>query len=319
MSQDPINLGGTASALSADSTKETRNGLFFALAAYGSWGLFPLYFSLLAEVPSVEVVANRIVWSLAMMTIWFLLLGRWREVWSALRQPKVFGILALTGFLISGNWLTYVWAVGHGRATEASLGYYIVPLVNVATGYLLLSERPSRLQLVAIVIAFLAIALQIILLGTIPIVSLLLAFTFGSYGYLRKIVPVGANLGLLIELIIVAPFALVYVVYLQSSGLGHLSLSDPMISVLILITGILTAFPLIWFSMAARRLRMSTIGIMQYLNPTLQFLVAVFLLNETVPAGKLVTFGLIWLSVLIYSYDAYRSRRREPRPPALQV
>ncbi|WP_319529091.1 EamA family transporter RarD [uncultured Cohaesibacter sp.] len=318
MSQDPVNAEVKSHAASDEAARETRYGVIFALGAYCAWGVFPLYFAQLSSVPSVEVVANRIVWSLAMMAIWFVLLRRWGEVRAVMRNPKVLGVLALTGFMISGNWLTYVWAVGHGRATEASLGYYIVPLVNVASGYLFLSERASRLQLIAILLACAAIVVQLLLLGTIPIVSLILAVTFGGYGFLRKIVPVGANLGLLIELIVLAPFATAYVVYLQASGEGHLSLSAPWISFLILITGVLTAFPLMWFSSAAKRLRMSTLGIMQYLNPTLQFLVAVFLLNEEVSGGKLVTFGFIWLSVLLYSYDAYKGRRREARPAPLQ-
>nr|WP_321525370.1 EamA family transporter RarD [uncultured Cohaesibacter sp.] len=297
--------------------RDIRVGLLLAFGAYGSWGVFPIYFSLLAHVPALEVVAHRVTWSLVLMALWFLLRGRWREVWPVIRQPRVFGLLIATGVLVSSNWLTYVWAVGHGQATEASLGYFIVPMVNVATGYLLLSERLSRLQIVAIILAVSAIVLQMILLGTVPIVSLLLALTFGAYGYLRKIVPVGPNLGLLVELIVVAPFALAYIIYLQAAGQGHFLLSDPLTMGLLIFSCVMTSLPLIWFSGAARRLDMGTIGIMQYLNPSIQFVIAVFVLGESISMSKLATFCLIWLSVAVYSYDALsRARRRKKPTPA---
>ncbi|WP_316861240.1 EamA family transporter RarD [uncultured Cohaesibacter sp.] len=298
----------TAQTAPAD---ETRAGLLLAAAAYGFWGLFPLYFIMLAHVPALEVVANRIFWSLVLMSFWFLLRGRLGEVWATLKQPRIVLVLVLTGVLVSGNWLTYVWAVGHGYATEASLGYFIVPMFNVATGYLLLSERLSRLQMVAIVLAVAAIMVQLLLLGTVPVVSLLVAFTFGCYGYLRKILPVGANLGLLVELIAITPFALGYIVYLQAMGVGHLGFSDLGTTSLLVITGVITSLPLIWFSAAAKRLNLATVGIMQYINPSIQFLIAVFLLHEAVSPSKMITFALIWLSVAVYSYDAVIEIRRK--------
>ena len=320
MNQMRNKAGGVSPAsveeLSSESvSKDTQIGLFMALGAYGSWGIFPLYFSMLAHVPALEVVAHRITWSLVLMTVWFLLRRRWREVWPVLKQPRVFGVLIATGLLVSGNWLTYVWAVTHGQATEASLGYFIVPMVNVATGYLLLSERLSRLQIVAICLAVLSILLQMVLLGTVPVVSLLLALTFGAYGYLRKIVPVGANLGLLVELIAITPIAVGYILYLQASGVGHFALSDKTTILLLVFTGLLTSMPLIWFSGAAKRLNMTTIGIMQYLNPSMQFLIAVFVLKESITMSKLATFALIWLSVAVYSYDALAKRRQNRSKP----
>ncbi|SFO28681.1 chloramphenicol-sensitive protein RarD [Cohaesibacter marisflavi] len=314
MSQMRDKAGGIAPAsdgtLSSETaSKDTQIGLLMALGAYGSWGIFPLYFSMLAHVPAIEVVAHRISWSLVLMAVWFLLRRRWGEVWPVLRQPRVFGLLIATGLLVSSNWLTYVWAVGHGQATEASLGYFIVPMVNVATGYLLLSERLSRLQIVAICLAILSILLQMLLLGTVPIVSLLLALTFGAYGYLRKILPVGANLGLLVELIAITPIAFGYILYLQTSGAGHFVLSDKPTMLLLIFTGLITSMPLIWFSGAAKRLNMITIGIMQYLNPSIQFMIAIFVLKESISMSKLATFMLIWLSVAVYSYDALSKRR----------
>lgn len=235
---------------------------------------------------------------------------RWGEVWQILRTPRLLTLLFITSVLISINWLTYIWAVTNGQATEASLGYFIVPLVNVAMGFVFLSERLSRLQMVAILLAVLAIGVQLVLLGTLPMVSLILAATFGVYGYLRKIVPVGANLGLLMELVLIAPFAIGYLVFAHGTGQGHLGTVDSLTTVLLLLTGFVTYLPLMWFSAAAQRLRMSTVGVMQYLNPTIQFLIAVFILGEVVSTGKLITFSLIWLSVLIYCYDALASRKQ---------
>ena len=299
------------SSSSGEDNRSVHIGLLLALGAHGTWGIFPLYFSMLKHVPAVEVVAHRLVWSLALMSLWFLLRRRWREVWTVLKLPRVFGLLIGTGALVSCNWLTYVWAVVNGQATEASLGYFIVPLVNVATGYLLLSERLTRLQLVSIGLAVAAILLQMVLLGTVPIISLFIAFTFGAYGYLRKIVPVGPNLGLLVELIAIAPIAFCYIVYLQASGEGHFSLSDPMTMGLLIFSSVMTSLPLIWFSGAAKRLNMATVGIMQYINPSIQFLIAVFILKEVISMSKLATFCLIWLSVAVYSYDALSKSRRK--------
>ncbi len=316
MSQMSNKAGDASPASSGDMTSETASkdtqiGLFMALAAYGSWGIFPLYFSMLAHVPAVEVVAHRVTWSLVLMAVWFLIRKRWHEVWTVLRLPRVLGLLVITGLLVSSNWLTYVWAVVHARATEASLGYFIVPMVNVATGYLFLSERLSRLQIVAICLAVSAILLQMILLGTVPIISLFIALTFGAYGYLRKIVPVGPNLGLLVELIVITPIALCYILYLQANGQGHFELSEPVTMGLLIFSSVMTSLPLIWFSGAARRLNMTTIGIMQYLNPSIQFIIAVFVLKESITMSKLATFVLIWLSVAVYSYDALSKRRQK--------
>ena len=290
--------------------RETRLGLLFAIGAYGSWGVLTLYYAHLSHVPPLEVVSHRVSWSLLVLSLFFVWKHRWGEVWAILKKPRILGILLATSMLISVNWLTYIWAVTNGHATEASLGYFIVPLVNVAMGYFLLSERLSRLQLVAIGLAVLAILVQLVLLGTLPIVSLILAITFGIYGFLRKIVPVGANLGLLVELILVSPFAIGFLLIGYAGGVTHLVGHGTTTTVLLLLTGFVTYLPLMWFSSAAQRLRMSTVGVMQYLNPTIQFLLAVFVLGEAVSASKLLTFGLIWLSVLIYCYDALASSRR---------
>nr|WP_321444318.1 EamA family transporter RarD [uncultured Cohaesibacter sp.] len=321
MSQPPKDGGGpsyVAAAQSDDaSQREARLGLLAAIGAYGSWGILTLFYSHLSHVPPLEVVSHRVAWSVLVLSLFFVWRRRWGEVWHIFRTPRILFILLATSILISVNWLTYIWAVSNGRATEASLGYFIVPLVNVAMGYLMLSERLSRWQGVAIMLAVLAIGLQFALLGTIPVVSLTLAASFGLYGYLRKIVPVGANIGLLIELILISPFAVGFLIYVNSMGEGHLFGYGTKTTLLLLLTGFVTYLPLMWFSAAAQRLRMSTIGVLQYMNPTIQFLVAVFLLGEVVSTSKLITFVLIWLSVLIYCYDVLTASRRQKRKAAI--
>lgn len=291
--------------------RETRLGVLAALGAYGSWGFLTLYYAALTHVDPLEVVANRVTWSLVVLGTFFALRQRWSEVWASMRDRRTLLALCASSLLISVNWLTYIWAVTNGQATEASLGYFIVPLFNVALGYVLLSERLSRLQMIAIGLAMLAILLQLVLLGSLPIVSILLAFTFGSYGYIRKTVSVGANLGLLIELVLIAPVAIGFVIYLQITGQGHLDFSDPVTSLLLVLTGVVTYLPLMWFSAAAQRLRLSTVGIIQYMNPTIQFLLAVFVLQEALSLSKLATFCLIWVSVGLYSFDALRAARNK--------
>lgn len=291
--------------------RETRLGLIAAFGAYGSWGVLTLFYAALTHISSVEVVAHRVAWSLVVLGLFFAFTQRWAEVWTALRDRRVFLALFLSSVLISANWLTYIWAVTNHQATEASLGYFIVPLVNVAVGAVLLSERMTRMQWAAIALAVSAIVLQAILLGSLPIVSLILAATFGAYGYIRKIVAVGPNLGLLIELLLVAPIAFGYLIYLHGIGEGHLWGYGWVTTLLLLLTGLVTYLPLMWFSAAARRLRLSTVGILQYLNPTIQFLIATLILAEPLSMSKLATFVLIWLSVGIYCFDAIRGSRRE--------
>lgn len=321
MSQLPKDTGGPSDMAAAQSDeasqKEARLGLLAAIGAYGSWGILTLYYAQLSHVPPMEVVSHRVTWSVLVLSCFFFWRKRWGEVWQTFRTPRILVILLATSLLISMNWLTYIWAVSNGKATEASLGYFIVPLVNVAMGYLMLSERLSRLQSVAIALAVLAIGLQLVLLGTVPIVSIAVAATFGLYGYLRKVVPVGANLGLFVELLLISPFAIGFLLYVNSMGEGHLIGYGVKTTLFLLLTGLVTYLPLMWFSSAAQRLRMSTIGVLQYMNPTIQFLVAVFLLGEAVSTSKLITFGLIWLSVLVYCYDVLTASRRQKKkvPP----
>lgn len=303
--------GESGQDMSAQAVADQKIGLLAAVSAYGVWALLTLYYAALSHVSPLEVVANRVVWSLVVVGVFFLVKQRWEEVWPVLRNKSAFRVLLLSSVLISINWLTYIWAVTNQQATEASLGYFILPLVNVAFGFIFLSERLSAFQWVAIGLAALAIVLQTIWLGELPIVSLVVALSFGGYGYLRKTVDVGPNLGLLVEVLLIAPFALGYLIYLQITGEAHLFAGDGFTTTLLVLTGFATYFPLLWFSAAAKRLRLSTLGVLQYMNPTIQFLLAVFVLGEALTLDKFLTFCLIWLSVAIYTADSlYQSRRK---------
>ncbi|HAT87754.1 MAG TPA: EamA family transporter RarD [Rhizobiales bacterium] len=296
--------------LSAQALADQKLGLLAAVSAYGVWAMLTLYYAALSHVTPLEVVSNRVVWSLVVVGLFFLVKKRWGEVWPVLRNKKSFRALLFSSVLISINWLTYIWAVTNQQATEASLGYFILPLVNVAMGFVFLSERLSVPQWVAIGLAALAIVLQTIWLGELPIVSLIVALSFGGYGYIRKTVDVGPNLGLLVELVLIIPFALGYLIYLFAIGEAHLFVSDTKTNILLILTGFATYFPLLWFSAAAKRMKLSTLGVLQYMNPTIQFLLAVFVLGEALTMEQFVTFCLIWLSVIIYSLDAFKQARR---------
>lgn len=302
--------GESGQGLSAQALADQKLGLIAAVGAYGIWGMLTLYYAALAHVAPLEVVSNRVAWSLVVVGLYFLIKRRWGEVWQVMRNKASFRALLCSSLLISINWLTYIWAVSNQQATEASLGYFILPLVNVAFGYLFLSERLSSYQWLAIGLAVLAIVMQTIWLGTLPIVSLVVALSFGGYGYIRKTVDVGPNLGLLVELVVIAPFALGYLAYLHLSGVAVLFNGDMTTTILLLLTGLATYFPLLWFSAAAKRLKLSTLGVMQYMNPTIQFLLAVFVLGEALTMDKLLTFSLIWLSVAIYTIDSVKQTRK---------
>lgn len=302
--------GESGQDLSAQALADQKLGLLAAVSAYGVWAMLTLYYAALSHVTPLEVVSNRVVWSLVVVGLFFLVKKRWGEVWPVLRDKKSFRALLFSSVLISINWLTYIWAVTNQQATEASLGYFILPLVNVAMGFVFLSERLSVPQWVAIGLAALAIVLQTIWLGELPMVSLIVALSFGGYGYIRKTVDVGPNLGLLVELVLIIPFALGYLIYLFAIGEAHLFASDTKTNILLILTGFATYFPLLWFSAAAKRLKLSTLGVLQYMNPTIQFLLAVFVLGEALTMEQFVTFCLIWLSVIIYSFDAFKQARR---------
>ncbi|MDB5472965.1 MAG: rarD [Devosia sp.] len=287
----------------------TRNGVIAAILTYTSWGFLPILFRQLDAVGSVTIVAERTVWSLVLLAIILGVMGGFGEIRALLADRRRTLVTLLSAVLLGGNWLLYVWAVETDQVLEASFGYFINPLVNVAMGMVLLGERQNRLQTISIAIAVVAIAIQAVGLGAIPFVALGLALSFGFYGYFRKTAQLGPANGLFAETLMIAPFALSYVIFdMVANGVG--AHADPYLMTLLVLTGPATAVPLLLFAYAVRRLRLTTIGMFQYIAPSIQFLVAIFLFGEHLNGLRLVSFGLIWVSLMVFSYDSFRRRSR---------
>ena len=298
----------TVSPSAADAT-DTRNGVVAALLAYVAWGFLPILFRQLDSAGSVLIVAERTVWSLVLLGIILALRNGFGEIGVLLADRRRALVTLFSAVLLAGNWLLYVWAVETGQVLEASFGYFINPLVNVAMGMILLGERQNRLQTLSIIIAVVGIAIQAAGLGAIPFVALGLALSFGFYGYFRKTAQLGPASGLFAETLMIAPAALGYVIFdIAAHGAGpH---ADPYLMTLLVLTGPATAIPLLLFAYAVRRLRLTTIGMFQYVAPSLQFLVAIFLFGEHLNGLRLLSFALIWLSLAVFSYDSFRRRGR---------
>ena len=306
----PDALAATVPSLSP--TKDaaaTRNGVIAAATAYAMWGLLPLLFHLLNHVGSVMLVAERTVWSLVFMAIIVLATRKFGEVKALLSDWRKVRIMAISAALLGGNWLLYVWAIETGQVLEASFGYFINPLVNIVMGMVLLRERQNLLQSVSIGIAAIAIGVQAIGLGSVPFIALGLALSFGFYGYFRKTAMLGPATGLFAETLMIAPLALGYIGYtFVTTGIGvH---ADPGTMTLLILTGPATAVPLLLFAYAVQRLRLTTIGMFQYIAPSLLFVVAIFVFGETINGERLFSFSLIWLSLILFTYDSLRQRNR---------
>ncbi len=278
-------------------------GVAFAAAAYLSWGLFPLYFRALAGVPPAEILAHRIIWSGLFLAALISVQRHWAEVATQLRAPGTLRSLGATAVFISTNWLIYIWAVNSGRVLEASLGYFVNPLVTVLLGVLFLRDRLTPRQVLAIALAAAGVLWLVVRAGRVPWVALALAVTFGLYGLLRKQVRVDAVAGLLGEVGVLAPLALLYVASLHHAGNGHFGAGARQ-SALLAMSGVVTAVPLIWFAKGVERLRLSTIGLLQYLNPSFQFAIAVFAFGERFTSAHAIAFGCIWISLVIYTAEA---------------
>lgn len=289
-----------------------RLGFGSAFIAYLIWGFSAAYYKLLAHVPSLEIIAHRAAWSIVFVGLVLVITGRMGEVRAALGSWQALIRLAMSATLISVNWLVFIWAVNTDQVLEASLGYFMMPLVNVVMGMLFLGERLSRWQGIAVALASCAVAYQTLTLGTLPWIALILAFSFGFYGYIRKTVSAGAASGLFIETLLILPFALGYLGWLEVGEAAEGTRSWITIGMLAL-TGILTGLPLIFFTYGARVLRLTTIGLLQYMTPSIHFALGVLVYHEALEADKLIAFGIIWLGLLIFTVDSLISHRRRAR------
>lgn len=289
--------------------EDARRGFFLALAAYLLWGLLPLYIKLVGHIPILEVVAHRVIWSVPIAAAVLIWLGRTGDFFTALKSPRMLRMAALTAVLISINWSIYLWAIVYDRAIEGALGYYINPLVNVVVGALLLGEKLDRLQIVAVALAALAVAILTIEQGVLPWISLSLALSFAAYGYFRKTLPIGPSQGFLLEVLILSVPAIGYIIWLTATGQGHFISSGWTDTLLLIGCGAVTAIPLLLFSFGARLLRFSTIGMMQYIAPTMVFLIAVFIFREPFGQTQAIAFGLIWAALALYSWSMFSHRK----------
>jgi chloramphenicol-sensitive protein RarD len=289
---------------------ESRRGLLLGVAAYSLWGGFPLYWPLLEPAGALEILAHRILWSLVTMGVIIVLLRRTSQLRALFRNRRVLTLLAAGAAVITVNWATYIWGVNNGRVVEASLGYFINPLVTVLMGVFLLGERLRPLQWAAMAVAGTAVAVLTLDYGRLPWVALVLAFSFGTYGLMKKTANVGAIESLTLETMLIAPVAGAYVGWLTATGQSNFGSHGVGHALLFTTTGIVTAIPLICFGGAAIRVSMVTLGLLQYLAPILQFALGVLWFHEAMPVGRWVGFALVWIALVIFTVEAVHHHRR---------
>jgi len=288
-----------------------NKGLLYALGAYIMWGLFPIYWKWLQDVPALQVIGHRIIWSFIMLTIVMLVSRQWTKFRSAL-TPRVLGIYSVAGLLLSANWLIYVWGVNTGHIVETSLGYFINPLLSVLLGMIFLGERLRPAQWLPLGLATSGVVYLTVTYGALPWIALSLAFSFGFYGLVKKTAPLGSLHGLTLETGLVFLPALGYLLFAENSGQGAFGHTD-LVSVLLMVgAGLVTTIPLLMFASAARRIPLTMIGLMQYIAPTLQFLLGVLIYKEPFTTTRLVGFSLVWIALIFFWAEglfAYRARK----------
>ena len=284
-------------------------GIAFGLVAYGIWGFFPLYFRQLGQLSPLDILSNRAAWACAFVGLLLTLNRRWGNVLAVFRHPRQLAMLALAALLVGSNWLMFLWAVAHQQVVASSLGYFLTPLVSVLLGLAVLKERLNRLEWVAVALALAALANEIVTLGNLPWVSLFLAATFGCYGLVRKQVPVDAISGLWLETLAMLPLCGIYALYQAQQGHMVFALQDVSTATLLIGAGIITALPLMAFAAATQRLDLATVGMLMYINPTLQFATAIWVFGEALQPARLVSFGLIWIGLFVFSWSMWEKVR----------
>jgi chloramphenicol-sensitive protein RarD len=285
--------------------------VLFGVAAYVIWGAFPLYWPLLEPAGAFETLAHRLIWSLVLMAGLLIALRRTTQFWALVRDRRTLALLALAAVTVTCNWATYIWGVNHGRVVETSLGYFVNPLVTMMLGVVVLRERMRALQWIALGIGTVAVLVLTLDYGRLPWLALVLAFSFGTYGLAKKQANAGAFESLALETALVAPFALAYLVGLGIAGQSHFTSEGPGHTALFVSAGIVTVVPLLCFGASAVRVPLVTLGLLQYLAPILQFALGVAHFHEHMSTGRWVGFGIVWVALAIFTYDAVRQRRPE--------
>jgi len=293
-----------------------RNGVINAVSAYLLWGLAPIYFKLIATISSDEIMVHRIIWSSLLLFLIVIISKRSRVLIDTLKQPKLLAKLTLSASFLLVNWFLFIWAINNDHLLDASLGYFINPLFSVALGVIFLGERLRKMQKFAVVLALFGVLIQLIALGSLPVISLALAGTFGIYGLLRKKMHLDSFVGLLIESSMMLPLALIYWLLFIDSNTANMFENSINLNMLLIAAGIVTTAPLLCFTAAAKRLTLSTLGFFQYIGPSIMFVLATFYYNEALQPAKLFTFAAIWLALVVYSFDSLQARK-EKRKVAL--
>jgi chloramphenicol-sensitive protein RarD len=291
-----------------------NRGILSGLGAYALWGFFPIYWKFLHDVPALQVIGHRIGWSFLLLIAIILVSGQWREFRASVLQPKVIGIYTIAAILLSVNWLVYVWGVNAGFIVETSLGYFINPLLSVLLGVLFLRERLRPTQWIPVTIAAIGVIYLTALYGRLPWIALSLAFSFGFYGLVKKLAPLGSLHGLTLETGIVFPVALLYLLIIEVRGSGAFLHQSTLIDVFLIGAGVVTTIPLLMFASAARQIPLTVMGLLQYIAPTLQFLIGIFLYKEPFEQSHLIGFGLVWVALVIFWVENYLSRRVPVEP-----
>ena len=293
--------------------QEQKKGVFFALAAFIMWGIAPVYFKQIAHIDSFEILAQRIIWSVLFLVFISLVSGQLHKTIAVFKQPKQLAVLALSACLLGFNWGLFIWSVNNNHMLEASLGYYINPLINVLMGYLFLSERLRKRQGLAVVLALTGVAIQIISFGSVPAIALSLAASFACYGLLHKKTHVESIPGLLVEALVLLPFAILYWIYMEPSATSDMTQNPLSTNLMLLSAGIVTTLPLLCFTAAAKRLQYTTLGFIQYIGPSLMFILAVQFYDEALELKDYITFGFIWLALIVFSWDSLRHQLKHTK------
>ncbi|WP_336879622.1 EamA family transporter RarD [Providencia rettgeri] len=292
------------------SVRSAKKGVLCALGAYFIWGVAPIYFKSIQEVPAEEILTHRIIWSFFFMILLLTVSRHWSYVRQVLKQPKKILVLGVTATTIACNWLIYIWAVNNGYMLQASLGYFINPLVNVLFGMLFLQERFRRMQWIAVGLALTGVLIQLWQFGSVPVIGLSLAVTFATYGLLRKKLGVDAQTGMTFETLWLLPVGIIFLLFFADSPTSDMAMNDWHLNALLIAAGVITTVPLLLFTEAANHLRLSTLGFFQYMGPSIMFLLAVFMYGEVMTSELLVTFGFIWVALILFTLDALYTQQK---------
>jgi chloramphenicol-sensitive protein RarD len=290
---------------------QTQQGYLYAVLAFLMWGMAPIYFKQIESIAALEILTHRVIWSVLFLILIVLAAKQWHQIQHVIKKPKLLGMLCISSTLLGFNWGLFIWAVNNDHMLDASLGYYINPLLNVLLGVIFLSERLRKWQIIAVAIASLGVLLQVIAYGSFPVVAFALASSFAIYGLLRKKMPVESLPGLLIEALILMPFAIIYWYLTPATVSSDMFNNEVILNLLLVSAGVVTTLPLLCFIGAAKRLPYSTLGLFQYLGPSIMFTLAVTLYGEEFSIERAVTFACIWGALALYSWDSLRASKKK--------